>query len=49
VLVYAALFGVGELLLRSTVVGVTLLVISAVAALAIARNLDSTIEPAPTS
>ena len=49
VLVYAALFGVGELLLRSAMIGVALLVISAVAAFAIARNLDSTTEPAPTS
>ena len=49
VLVYAALFGVGQLLLRSTVIGVALLVVSAVAAFAIARNLDSTTEPAATS
>jgi len=49
VLVYAALFGVGELLLRSAVVGISLLVISAVAAFAIARNLDSATERAPTS
>jgi Na+/proline symporter len=40
VLVYAALFGVGELLLRSAVVGVALLALSAVAAAAIARNLS---------
>jgi SSS family solute:Na+ symporter len=39
VLVYAALFGVGYLLLRSAAVGIGLLVISALAALAIARNL----------
>jgi solute:Na+ symporter, SSS family len=41
VLVYAALFGVGEILLRSLAFGVTLLVISALAAAAIARNLPS--------
>ena len=39
VLVYAALFGVGQLLLRSAVIGVALLVVSALAAFAIARNL----------
>jgi SSS family solute:Na+ symporter len=39
VLVYAALFGVGYLLLRSAAVGIGLLVISALAAVAIARNL----------
>jgi Na+/proline symporter len=39
VLVYAALFGVGEILLRSAAVGAALLAISASAALAIARNL----------
>jgi SSS family solute:Na+ symporter len=39
VLVYAALFGVGYLLLRSAAVGIGLLVISALAAAAIARNL----------
>jgi Na+/proline symporter len=49
VLVYAALFGVGELLLRSAVVGISLLVVSAVAAFAIARNLDSATERAQTS
>jgi SSS family solute:Na+ symporter len=49
VLVYAALFGVGELLLRSAAVGIGLLFISALAAYAIARNLDSAAEPAPTS
>jgi solute:Na+ symporter, SSS family len=49
VLVYAALFGVGELLLRSALVGIGLLFISALAAIAIARNLDSSTEPAPTS
>jgi solute:Na+ symporter, SSS family len=40
VLVYGALFGVGELLLRSAVVGISLLLVSALAAAAIARNLD---------
>jgi hypothetical protein len=35
----AALFGVGYLLLRSAAVGIGLLVISALAAAAIARNL----------
>lgn len=49
VLVYAALFGVGELLLRSATVGIGLLSISALAAYAIARNLDSATEPAPAS
>jgi Na+/proline symporter len=39
VLVYSALFGVGEMLLRSALFGVGLLVISALAASAIARNL----------
>jgi solute:Na+ symporter, SSS family len=39
VMVYAALFGVGELLLRSAVVGGVLLVVSAAAAAVIARNL----------
>jgi hypothetical protein len=42
VLVYGALFGVGELLLRSAAVGIGLLIVSALAAAAIARNLDST-------
>ena len=41
VLVYAALFGVGELLLGSAAVGIGLLVVAALAAVAIARNLDS--------
>ena len=41
VLVYAALFGVGEILLGSAVRGVILLVVSALAAAAIARNLDA--------
>jgi len=40
VLVYAALFGVGEMLLRSAVRGGLLLIVSALAAAAIARNLD---------
>jgi hypothetical protein len=41
VLVYAALFGVGEILLRSVTFGVALLAVSALAAAAIARNLES--------
>ena len=41
VLVYAALFGVGELLLRSAAIGAGLLVVSAAAAYAIARNLTT--------
>jgi solute:Na+ symporter, SSS family len=41
VLVYAALFGVGEILLRSVTFGIALLVVSALAAVAIARNLDT--------
>jgi SSS family solute:Na+ symporter len=41
VLVYAALFGVGELLLRSAAIGLGLLAVSAVAAFAIARNLSA--------
>jgi SSS family solute:Na+ symporter len=41
VLVYAALFGVGHLLLRSAGVGVLLLGVSALAAFAIARNLST--------
>src|SRR4029077_16613434 len=40
VLVYSALFGVGEILLRSAMLGVGLLCISAFAAMGIARNLD---------
>jgi Na+/proline symporter len=40
VLVYAALFGVGYLLLRSALVGLVLIAVSAVAAFAIARNLE---------
>jgi len=39
VLVYAALFGVGELLLRSAAMGIGLLIISALAGALIARNL----------
>ena len=41
VLVYGALFGVGEILLGSAAVGIGLLVVAALAAVAIARNLDS--------
>jgi SSS family solute:Na+ symporter len=41
VLVYSALFGVGYLLLRSAAIGVALLVVSALSAAAIARNLNS--------
>jgi solute:Na+ symporter, SSS family len=41
VLVYAALFGVGEILLRSAARGIGLLIVSACAAAAIARNLDT--------
>jgi solute:Na+ symporter, SSS family len=41
VLVYSALFGVGEILLRSALIGISLLALSAVAAFAIARNLDT--------
>jgi SSS family solute:Na+ symporter len=40
VLVYAALFGVGQLLLRSAMAGAGLLAVSALAAFAIAKNLD---------
>ena len=47
VLVYASLFGVGEILLRSVALGVTLLVIAALGAIMIARNLD--VEPQPHS
>jgi SSS family solute:Na+ symporter len=39
VLVYAALFGVGQLLLRSAAIGAGLLVVSALAAVGIARNI----------
>jgi hypothetical protein len=41
VLVYASLFGVGEILLRSAVRGVLLLVVAALAAAAIAHNLKA--------
>ena len=41
VLVYSALFGVGEILLRSALIGIGLLAVSALAAFAIARNLDT--------
>jgi Na+/proline symporter len=41
VLVYSALFGVGEMLLRSAALGLGLIAISALAAFAIARNLDT--------
>src|SRR6185436_9753119 len=41
VLVYAALFGVGQILLGSSVIGIGLLVVAALAAVGIARNLDS--------
>ena len=41
VLVYAALFGVGEVLLRSAVTGTILIGVSALSAIAIARNLDT--------
>jgi len=47
VLIYASLFGVGEILLRSITRGVTLLVVAAVAAFLIARNLKA--EPQPRS
>src|SRR5437899_65844 len=47
VLVYSALFGVGELLLRSALVGLALLALSALTAFAIARNLqtEETLQP----
>jgi Na+/proline symporter len=41
VLVYSALFGVGQLLLRSALIGAGLLVVSGFAAFAIARNLTA--------
>jgi hypothetical protein len=41
VLVYAALFGVGEILLRSAALGCALLVLAALAAAAITRNFSS--------
>jgi Na+/proline symporter len=40
VLVYSALFGVGEILLRSVAFGASLLVVSGLSAVAIARNLS---------
>jgi Na+/proline symporter len=45
VLVYASLFGVGEILLRSVALGVTLLVVAALAAITLARNLDVEVQP----
>src|SRR3989442_13247079 len=47
VLVYSALFGVGELLLRSALVGLALLALSALTAFAISRNLrtEETLQP----
>jgi Na+/proline symporter len=41
VMIYAALFGVGEILLRSAMTGIILLGVSAVSAVAIARNLEA--------
>jgi hypothetical protein len=41
VLVYSSLFGVGQILLRSAAIGLGLLVVSALAAYAIARNLTA--------
>lgn len=46
VLVYAALFGVGQLLLRSVAIGMALLAVSAIAAFTIARNLTAQEEAA---
>jgi len=40
VLVYSALFGVGQILLRSAALGLGLLLTSALAAVLIARNLE---------
>src|SRR5262245_26728373 len=45
VLIYASLFGVGEILLRSVARGLMLLVIAAFAAFVIARNLEAEPEP----
>jgi len=45
VLIYASLFGVGEILLRSVALGITLLVIAALAAITIARNLEVEVQP----
>jgi Na+/proline symporter len=47
VMIYASLFGVGEILLRSVARGLMLLVVAAIAAYAIARNLEA--EPQPRS
>jgi Na+/proline symporter len=47
VLIYASLFGVGEMLLRSVARGLTLLALAAFAALLIARTLE--VEPQPRS
>ena len=49
VLVYSALFGVGQLLLRSAAVGIGLLVVSALAAFAIARSLTAQELAAPSA
>jgi len=51
VMIYSALFGVGEILLRSVGVGILLLLVSALAAYVIARNLarESAARAAPTS
>lgn len=45
VLIYGALFGVGEILLRSVTLGLALLAIAAGAAIMIARNLEPEIMP----
>jgi Na+/proline symporter len=47
VMIYASLFGVGEILLRSVARGLMLLAFAAIAAYAIARNLE--VEPQPRS
>ena len=49
VLVYSALFGVGQILLRSAAIGLGLLVVSALAAYAIARNLSAQELAAPSA
>ena len=49
VLVYSSLFGVGEILLRSVPLGLTLLAIAAGAAVMIARNLDAPVETPSTA
>ena len=49
VLVYASLFGVGQILLRSIALGITLLVVAALAAITIARNLDVEVQPYSTA